>query len=232
MSGYGRLALLHVSTSQTSAWGSADRASTVTNWRAGSHPPVSGPGAGVVVLTQTRQHDAAVLGRRPVLVLVDDQGDGVDAIGSRDRGTGLRGPQIGPVAALRKPCPPGRAHLDRRQARGGRGGRQDLVGPGCGERCQAEVIGAGADLCPALYTGLAAAGDGRCPACAGGGCACPRSTGPVRGAGVRHGRSPWRHMQLAEFSRAPRSNVQGLVGSTSPASVRRRKASAWAKPAL
>ncbi|WP_409470104.1 hypothetical protein [Streptomyces sp. HC307] len=34
------------------------------------------------MLAQTRQHDAAVLGRRPVLVLVDDQGDGVDAIGS------------------------------------------------------------------------------------------------------------------------------------------------------
>ncbi len=37
---------------------------------------------------------------------------------------------------------------------------------------------------------------------------------------------------MAKFSRAPRSSVQWLVGSTSPAAVRRRSASAWARPAV
>ncbi|WP_158101494.1 hypothetical protein [Streptomyces bobili] len=39
------------------------------------------------------------------------------------------------------------------------------------------------------------------------------------------------HRPVAKFSSAPRSRVQGLVGSTSPATVRRRRASAWARPA-
>jgi hypothetical protein len=40
------------------------------------------------------------------------------------------------------------------------------------------------------------------------------------------------HRPVAKFSRAPRSSVQGLVGSISPATVRRRSTSAWARPAV
>lgn len=50
--------------------------------------PSAGLGARLVVLPQPAQHDAAVLGQRPVLLLIDDEGDGVDAIGSRYRRPG------------------------------------------------------------------------------------------------------------------------------------------------
>lgn len=50
--------------------------------------PSAGLGARLLVLLQPAQHDAAVLGQRPVLFLIDDEGDGLDAIGSRYRRPG------------------------------------------------------------------------------------------------------------------------------------------------
>lgn len=37
-------------------------------------------GLGGVVLLQSAQHGVTVLGQRPVLVRIDDEGDGVDAV--------------------------------------------------------------------------------------------------------------------------------------------------------
>ncbi|MGY5124341.1 hypothetical protein [Streptomyces nigrescens] len=98
---------------------------------------------------------------------------------------------------------------------------------------EAEPVGEGADLGPALRTGHAAAG------------------GEV--SGVRLILLPVAHVLVPQRQRAasalaapgaveepqaggevlqrPRSSVQGLVGSTSPAAVRRRSASAWDRPA-
>lgn len=62
----------------------------------------AGPDARFVVFLQPLQHDAAVLGQRPVLFLVQDEGDGVDAVASRGwnaRRLGQQRPCANPEAA-------------------------------------------------------------------------------------------------------------------------------------
>ncbi|MGW5482938.1 hypothetical protein [Streptomyces sp. NPDC004008] len=54
-----------------------------------------GLGARGAVLLQSAQHGVAVVSQWPVLVLVEDQGDGVDAVVCLQGGTGLGALRLG-----------------------------------------------------------------------------------------------------------------------------------------
>lgn len=91
---------------------------TVTALSCGPPARSVGLGAPGVVLLQPAQHAVAAVGQGPVQVLVDDQGQGVNAIVGLLDGAGLGGSQVGPVTAMRESggCPPSGAHLPGGQA--------------------------------------------------------------------------------------------------------------------